>query len=106
RPTPRCRGRAAPARSRATGSARSAAGARRDQRADLRLRLAEVVLVLEHEGQRLADRRRIQLPHPERAQPARPVQRLRDAPSLAQLEAPQPAPQPPDLRSPPPLAVA
>src|SRR2546422_2392856 len=52
--------------------------------------LAEVLLVLHDQRERLPYRRRVELAHAERAEPARPVERLGDRRRLAQLELAQP----------------
>src|SRR5207237_5251098 len=64
----------------------SAPRRRREQRAHLALRLAEVLLVFDDERKRLADGRRVELAHAERTEAARPVERLGDARRLAELE--------------------
>src|SRR5262245_46708664 len=71
----------------APGGLRASAGSRRgNQCAHLALRLAQVVLVLEHQGERLTRRRRVELAHAERTEPARPVERLGDRRRLLQIE--------------------
>src|SRR6186713_283262 len=54
--------------------------------AHLALRLAQILFVLHHQGERLLDGGGIELAHAERTEAARPVERLGDAGRLAEIE--------------------